>query len=76
VDGVLHYAVDNTPAMAYRTVSEVISRQFAPYVDELVTGRYRPSLEAAVAIRNGKVLDPEIFAFRSRGIDPMEEMEA
>ncbi len=76
VDGVLHYAVDNTPAMAYRTVSEIISRQFAPYVDDLATGQYRPSLEAAVAIRNGKVLDPEIFAFRNRGIDPIEEMEA
>jgi N5-(carboxyethyl)ornithine synthase len=76
VDGILHYAVDNTPAMAYRTVSEVISRNFAPYVDELVTGQYSPALEAAVAIRNGKVLDPNFFTFRNRDTEPMEEMEA
>lgn len=76
VDGVLHYAVDNTPAMAYRTVSEVISSQFSPYVDGLVTGQYRPALESAVAIRSGKVLYPDIFAFHGREPDPMEEMEA
>ena len=66
VDGVLHYAVDNTPAMAYRTVSEMLSRNFAPYVDSLVTGKYPPALEAAVAIRNGVLLDPELFARRAR----------
>ncbi|MEN6339537.1 MAG: N(5)-(carboxyethyl)ornithine synthase [Clostridiaceae bacterium] len=76
VDGVLHYAVDNTPAMAFRTVSEILSRNFAPFVDSLVTGKYRPSLEAAVVIRNGVVLDPEIFEFRARRTIPRELKEA
>jgi len=66
VDGVLHYAVDNTPAMAYRTVSEILSRCFSPYVDSLILGKPSPGLDAAYVIRNGIVLDPECIAFRSR----------
>ncbi len=66
VDGILHYAVDNTPAMAYRTVSRILSRNFSPYVDDLITDTHNPVIEAAVAIRQGQVLDPEIFAFRNR----------
>ncbi len=76
VDGVLHYAVDNTPAMAYRTVSEIISRQFTPYVDSLVTSHTKPVLDSAVAIRNGVVLDPKIFEFRSRRAHPRRRVEA
>ena len=66
VDGILHYAVDNTPAMAYKTVSRILSRYFSPYIDVLVTGEPNDVIEAATAIRGGEVLDPEIFAFRSR----------
>lgn len=66
VDGVLHYVVDNTPAMAYRTVSRILSRNFSPYVDDLVIGTPNDVIDAATAIRHGEVLDPEIFAFRNR----------
>jgi N5-(carboxyethyl)ornithine synthase len=66
VDGVLHYAVDNTPAMAYRSVSADISRGFSPYVDSILTGRPAPALEAAYVIRGGIVLDQECIEFRSR----------
>ncbi|NLI54938.1 MAG: N(5)-(carboxyethyl)ornithine synthase [Clostridiales bacterium] len=66
VDGVLHYAVDNTPAMAYRSVSEQLSRCFSPYVDSLLIGRPLPALEPAFVIRGGIILDPECVAFRSR----------
>ncbi len=76
VDGVLHYAVDNTPAMVFRTVSEIISRQFAPYVDALVTEQYPPNLEAAVSVRNGVLLDPAVFEFRTRRAHPRKLLEA
>lgn len=66
VDGVLHYAVDNTPAMAYRTVSAEISRVFSPYVDGLLTGQPAPALEAAYVIRGGLVLDEECVEFRAQ----------
>ena len=66
VDGVLHYAVDNTPAMAYRTVTEIISRQFSPFVDALVTSAHCAALDSAVALRKGLVTNPSISAFRVR----------
>lgn len=72
IDGVLHYAVDNTPAMAYRTVSEVLSSSFSPYVDAIVTNRPIPSLEQAYVIRGGILLDEECIAFRTR----LEQNEA
>ena len=66
VDGVLHYAVDNTPAMAYRTVSEVISGSFSPYVDAIVMNKPVAALEQAYVIRGGILLDAECISFRSR----------
>ena len=76
VDGILHYAVDNAPAMAYRTVSEIISRTFSPYVDCLVTGAHSAALEAAVAIRKGAVTNPAILAFRNRSACEEERLDA
>ncbi len=66
VDGVLHYAVDNTPAMAFRSVSEMLSRCFAPYVDALIAGKPSTALDAAYVVKNGIVIDPECVAFRAR----------
>ncbi len=72
----MHYAVDNTPAMAFRTVSAMLSRQFSPYVDALIAGQPNAVLDAAAAIRGGVVLDPEIFAFRNRCTAPRRPAEA
>ncbi|MEZ4627204.1 MAG: hypothetical protein R2912_03610 [Eubacteriales bacterium] len=72
VDGVLHYAVDNTPAMAYRSVSEIISKSFSPFVDTIIQNRSCPALEPAFVIRGGVVFDQECLSFRSR----VQEMEA
>ncbi len=76
IDGILHYAVDNTPAMAYRTVTELISRTFSPYVDCLVTGAYNTALETAVAIRAGEVTNPSVLAFHARRTCQEELLEA
>lgn len=70
VDGVIHYAVDNTPAMFPKTVSKVLSNNFASYFDELVTGDFSDEIKKATAIENGKILDKEIINFRkARGIN-------
>lgn len=65
VDNVIHYAVDNTPAMFSKSVSKVLSNNFAAYFDELVTGSYSPELQKAVAILGGKIIDDEIIKFRA-----------
>ena len=64
VDGVIHYAVDNTPAMFPKTVSKVLSEGFAPYVDDILEGTMPESLEKAMVIRDGEIYDERIRAFR------------
>ena len=63
-EGVIHYAVDNTPAMFPKTVSRVLSEGFAPYVDAILEGNMPESLEKAMVIRDGVILDQRIRAFR------------
>jgi len=65
-DGVLHYAVDHTPAIFYRTASESISEVVARYLDELVVGNPGPTLRAATAIESGQIRDQRISRFQSR----------
>ena len=69
VDGVIHYAVDNTPAMYPYTVSKILSKGFAPYVDALVTEEYPENIKKAMVIEKGHILDPNIVDFRTaRGL--------
>lgn len=69
IDGVVHYAVDNTPAMFPRTVTKVMSENFAPYVDSILEGILPKALTDAMVIRNGHICDDRITAFRmARGL--------
>lgn len=64
VDGVIHYAVDNTPAMFPHSVTNVLSKGFAKYVDKIVTDDYDKVLNDAVIIKEGHILDDDIKQFR------------
>lgn len=69
VDGVIHYAVDNTPAMYPITVTKVLSEGFAPYVDRIIDNDYPQSLKDAIVIQNGHIVDQRILDFRlARGL--------
>ena len=69
VDGVIHYAVDNTPAMYPVTVTSNLSRAFAPYVDCLVEDSYPENFEEAIVIKEGHIIDKNIADFRmARGV--------
>lgn len=72
VDGVIHYTVDNTPAMYPITVSKVLSEGIHKYLDVLVEGdmcNYPESLYNAVIIKNGVLIDHHIIEFRrNRGL--------
>lgn len=69
VDGIIHYAVDNTPAMYPVTVTANLSRAFSPYVDFIVEDAYPENLKAAMVIEKGHILDENIRKFReSRNI--------
>lgn len=66
IDGVIHYEVDNTPAMFPYTVSEILSHTFSTYLDGIIEGKMAKELEAAVVISEGKILDEKIIAYRKK----------
>lgn len=70
VDDVIHYAVDNTPAMFPKSVSSVLSSNFACYFDELVSGEFSKEISDAIVISKGEIIDKEIINFRKlKGIN-------
>jgi len=64
IDGVIHYEVDNTPALFPYTVSEILSKGFSTYLDGIIEGKMAPELEKAMVIEKGKILDERIIAYR------------
>lgn len=69
VDGVIHYAVDNTPAMYPITVTKVLSNAFCHYIDNIVEDNYTESLNNAIVIENGCIKYEPIRQFREvRGL--------
>ena len=69
VDGVIHYAVDNTPAMYPITVTKVLSNGIANYIDLLCEqdmNNYPDSIKNAVVIKDGHIIDQRIRAFREK----------
>jgi N5-(carboxyethyl)ornithine synthase len=74
VEGVLHYAVDHTPTVMFRTATESISKALAPYLDEIVENKPGACLRRATVIEKGTVLDPRIIRFQ-RLNDPIPRRE-
>lgn len=66
LDGVIHYAVDNTPAMYPYTVSNFISNKFSEYVDYLIEDNYPDNLKKAIDIENGIILNETIINYRKK----------
>ena len=69
VDGVIHYAVDNTPAMYPKTVTKVLSEGIAKFIDPILEEKYPECLTKATVIEKGKIIDKNIEKFRkARGL--------
>lgn len=66
VDGVMHYVVDHTPSLFYKTASMGISEEVCKYVDELIEDRPGKVLIDAMGIRKGEIIDQRIIAFQGR----------
>ena len=64
VDGVLHYTVDNTPAMFPYTVTKVLSKGCTEMIDEVIEGELSKSLQDAMVIENGHIRSKSIWNFR------------
>ena len=69
MDGVIHYAVDNTPAMYPKTVTKVLSKGISKMIDEVIEDNYSQMVKNAVVIDKGHIIDENIKKFReSKGI--------
>ena len=66
VDGIMHYVVDHTPAIFWKTATESISKEIIKYIDDLVEENYNKTLENATIIKDGKILDEKIIKFQKR----------
>ena len=68
VDGIIHYAVDHTPALFWRTATHSIGAALAPFVDRVVTGEIDDCLRGATIIESGRIIDDRIARFQNRGV--------
>lgn len=69
VDGVIHYAVDNTPAMFPKTVSQILSTELVKYLDVIIADEINTCsqcLNNATVIKNGVIKDQRISLFREK----------
>ena len=62
VDGIVHYVVDHTPSLFYKTISESLSKSFVKFTDLLIEGKENDEL----SIRKGEILDERIFKYKGR----------
>ena len=69
VDGVIHYSVDNTPAMFPFTVTKVLSEGCVKIFDDVIEGNYSDALMEAMVIEKGHIRSKSIWNFREvRGL--------
>lgn len=66
VDNVVHYAVDHTPTLFFKTISESLSENIAPYLNQLIDDTPDIVLKNAIAVQNGVIVDQRINQFQGR----------
>jgi N5-(carboxyethyl)ornithine synthase len=66
VDGIVHYVVDHTPALVYKTVSLELSKACSKYIDSLIEEKYDDVLKECLCVQNGKIIDKRINEFQNR----------
>ncbi len=57
VDGIMHYAVDHTPSLFYKSFTKDTSKLILPYLEQLISGKLNAPLRKAIIIKDGKILD-------------------
>lgn len=67
VDGILHYVVDHTPSIYYKTFTKYNSKLIMPYIKMLIKGEEDEVLKEAKVIENGNIIDKDIIEFQDRG---------
>jgi len=71
-DGILHYVVDHTPALFYKTISYSLSDLVSSFVDMLIEECPNKILLESLIIKDGDIIDQKIANFQNREIKPSE----
>lgn len=66
IDGVMHYVVDHTPSIFFKTISKSLSEIVSTTIDMLITGRPNEVLYDSKIIESGLIIDQRINKFQSR----------
>lgn len=62
--GIMHYAVDHTPSIFYKTFSYENSKLIIPFLDDLVNEIDNEILNASLIIKDGIIIDDEIIRYQ------------
>lgn len=65
-DNIVHYVVDHTPSLFYKTVSKDLSSVLPRFLNELIEEKTGEVLRNAYIVENGNILDKRINAFQHR----------
>ena len=68
IDGILHYAVDHTPSLLYKTVSIELAKNIVKYINEFIENNYSTELLNAKIIEKGKIIDEKISIYQNRNV--------
>ncbi len=66
IDGIMHYAVDHTPSIFYKTFSYQNSDIIIPYLERLMNNDHDDVLNQSLIIYQGRILDQEIINYQRR----------
>lgn len=66
MDSIMHYAVDHTPSLFFKTASASISQQIRLYAEHLAEGTLCQTLQEAKITDGGRILDHRIIRFQKR----------
>lgn len=66
VDDIIHYAVDNTPSIFYKTTTRTISNAIYKFIDNIIEEEFSDIINNATVIKQGEIIDKRIEEFRKR----------
>ena len=66
IDNVLHYVVDHTPSILFKSATKAISEQIIKFIDDLILNNRNEIIEKAKIIENGMIKDKRIIEYQKR----------
>ena len=65
-EGVLHYTVDHTPSLFYKTFTKNNSKIIRKFVEELITEKIGECMQNALIVKDGDIIDERIKKVQNR----------